>query len=413
MSAISTAERKIAGRSLKVWLQSLGPGLITAALVFGPSKMTITSKLGSLYGFSLLWIVALAVFFMYVFTSMAARIGIATDRSLLSVIREKWGKNAAIAVGIGVFLVCTSFQAGNSAGVGVAVAELTHTPTVLWIIILNLLGISLLFFRTFYKVLEKIMILLIIVKLFAFVTTLMMVKPETGAVVKAVVIPSVPAGSTGLIIAFFASSVSIVGACYQAYLVQERRRLSPGIMQSGNDSFTGILLLGVMSAMVMICAGAVLHPQGIQVNTATDMSRALEPIFGEYAASLFLTGLFGAAFSALIGNATLGGTLLSDSLGKGSNLNSTTVKKLIALVMVTGAVIAIVFGKLPLQLIVFAQSITIFIVPFIGIAMFSIANDKTIMGNQKNSLFMKISGAVGLFIVIILALINFRDMFFK
>ncbi len=52
--------------------------------------------------------------------------------------------------------------------------------------------------------------------------------------------------------------------------------------------------------------------------------------------------------------------------------------------MITGAVIAIVFGKLPLQLIVFAQSITIFVVPFIGIAMYSIANDdKKIMGAQR------------------------------
>lgn len=398
---------------MKAWLQSLGPGLITAAWVFGPSKMTITSKLGSLYGVGLLWIVLFAVFFMFVFTSMAARIGIATDRSLLSVIRQKWGKNVAIAVGVGVFLVCTSFQAGNSAGVGIAVAELTNTPVELWIVVLNLLGISLLFFRTFYKVLERIMILLIVVKLVAFVTTLVMVQPPPRPVLKGIFIPSIPEGSDGLIIAFFASSVSIVGTCYQAYLVQERRRLSPGILQTDNDSFTGILLLGVMSAMVMICAGVVLHPSGIQVNTATDMSRALEPMFGEYAAALFLIGLFGAGFSALIGNATLGGTLFADSLGKGSDLNSATVKKLIALVMVAGAVIAFIFGKLPLQLIVFAQSIAIFIVPFIGIAMFSIANDVKIMGNQKNSLFMKIAGFVGLIVVIVLALINFKELILK
>ncbi|MGN6494375.1 MAG: Nramp family divalent metal transporter [Agriterribacter sp.] len=413
MSTISRTEKIIAGRSLQSWLQSLGPGLITAALVFGPSKMTITSKLGSLYGFSLLWIVALAVFFMFVFTAMAARIGIATSQSLLSVIRQKWGRGVSVGVGIGVFLVCASFQAGNSAGVGVAVAELTHTSVAVWIVVLNLIGISLLFFRTFYKVLEKIMIFLIIVKLFAFITTLIMVKPGLAPVAKGIFIPTVPAGSSGLIIAFFASSVSIVGACYQAYLVQERRRLSPGVLQTGNDSFTGILLLGMMSAMVMICAGAVLHPQGIQVNTATDMSRALEPMFGEYAASLFLTGLFGAAFSALIGNATLGGTLLADSLGKGSNLNAAPVKRLIALVMITGATIAIVFGKLPLQLIVFAQSITIFIVPFIGIAMYSIANDEKIMGAYKNSLFMKVAGFIGLTIIIILALINLKDFLIK
>ena len=38
-------------------LGGLGPGIITAALVFGPSKMTLTSRLGADYGYSMLWIV--------------------------------------------------------------------------------------------------------------------------------------------------------------------------------------------------------------------------------------------------------------------------------------------------------------------------------------------------------------------
>jgi Mn2+/Fe2+ NRAMP family transporter len=142
----------------KAWISSLGPGLITAALVFGPSKMTITSKLGSLYGYSLIWIVVVAIFFMAIFTSMTARIGMATNQSLLSTIRQKWGKSAAIAIGMGVFCVTTSFQAGNSVGVGIAIAEATHTSTIIWIIAFNIMGIALLFFRSFYKVLEKLMI---------------------------------------------------------------------------------------------------------------------------------------------------------------------------------------------------------------------------------------------------------------
>ena len=45
--------------------------MITAALVFGPSKVTITSKLGADFGFDLLWIVVVAIFFMVIFTAMA------------------------------------------------------------------------------------------------------------------------------------------------------------------------------------------------------------------------------------------------------------------------------------------------------------------------------------------------------
>jgi len=396
------------------WLLSLGPGIITAALVFGPSKITITSKIGAVYGYSLLWIVVVAILFMAVFTNMGERIGQASSKSLLTMIRDQWSAKISIIIGIGIFLVTTSFQAGNSVGVGISISEASGIPTTVCILVLNVLGISLLFFRGFYKILEKLMIFLVALMLFSFVTTLFFARPEISQIAGGFV-PQVPIGSEGLVIAFMASCFSIVGAFYQAYLVQERRKLSSanGEEKSAHGSLTGILLLGVMSIVVMICAAAVLNPKGIPVNSASDMARALEPLFGVYAADMFLVGLFGASFSSLVGNATLGGTLLSDALGYGSNLSSKVTRGLIGLVMVCGAVIAILFGKLPLELIVFAQSITIFLVPFIGIAMFSVANKATIMGNYVNGIWSKTVGALGLLLLIMLAFYNVYEMFIK
>jgi Mn2+/Fe2+ NRAMP family transporter len=143
------------------------------------------------------------------------------------------------------------------------------------------------------------------------------------------------------------------------------------------------------------------------------MSLALKPAFGDYASAVFLIGLFAAGFSSIIGNASIGGTLLSDALGYGSNFSSKKTRGIIALVMVIGGVIAIIFGGAPLELIVFAQSITIFIVPIIGIAMFLISNVKKYMGELISTPFLKITGAVGLALVVILAIINFIDIFLK
>lgn len=389
----------------------LGPGMITAALVFGPSKVTITSKLGADFGFDVLWIIAVAIFFMVIFTAMAARIGMASDLSLLTLIRSKWGRPAAVGSGVGVFLVCASFQAGNSIGIGISIAELFNSSPALWIIVFNLFGISLLFFRSFYNTLEKIMIALIIIMLVAFLVTLFLSRPSLAEIAGGL-IPTIPAGSFGLIIAFMASCFSIVGACYQSYLMQERRKIHPEEKQSGRDSFPGILILGLMSAIVLICAAAVLHPKSLPVNSGSDMARVLEPLFGKNASAFFLIGLFGAAFSSLIGNASLGGTLMADALGLGSNFNSKSVRGLVALVMVIGAVIAIVFGNLPIQLMIFAQSITIFVVPFLGIALYLIANDKSIMKGLVNSTKAKIFGAIGLLILIGLALRNVQTLFF-
>jgi len=400
----------VLSRSAK-WIGALGPGIITAALVFGPSKITITSKMGAEYGFDLIWAIVVAIFFMMVFTGMAGRIGMATDDSYLTTVRRKWGKGVAVAIGLGVFLVTSSFQAGNSVGVGIAMAELFGTAVIPWIIAFNLLGIGLLSFRSFYKVLEKIMMTLIGLMLIAFLINLLLTRPGLPAVAGGMV-PSVPKGSTGLLVAFVASSFSIVGACYQSYLVQERRRVRPDAKPNKDDSIPGILILGLMSAMVMICSAMVLKPQNVELNTASDMAKALEPAFGRYASVLFLLGLFGAAFSSLIGNASVGGTLMGDALGYGSNFNSRITRILIAAVMVTGAAIAAGFGRLPLELIVFAQKVTILVVPFIGISMVIIANDVKIMGELTNTKLTRVFAGLGLLLLLGLAVEGARNLFF-
>src|SRR5690606_31152579 len=316
-------------------LSILGPGIVTAALVFGPSKMTITSKMGADYGFELIWVIILAIFFMLIFTNMSARIGQYNTDSLLTLIRKKIGKFGSVFIGAGIFLVAISFQAGNSTGVGIAMGEATNTDAKIWIIVFNLAGILLLFFRSFYQVLEKVMLGLVILMLFSFVLTLILIQPSFSHIADGL-IPHIPTGSTGLIVAFIASCFSLVGAFYQSYLVQEKRKangVAPGEPLSADkhaqlSSTIGIMILGIMSAVVLICAASVLHPQGIKVNSASEMAMALEPLFGSNASHLFLVGLFGASFSSLIGNAALGGSMLGDALGLKGNLNNNYVKML-------------------------------------------------------------------------------------
>lgn len=400
---------------MKKIISILGPGIITAALVFGPSKMTITSKMGADYSYSLLWIVIVALFFMGAYTAMCSRIGATQDKTLLTLIKEHFNKGIGVAIGIGIFLVATSFQAGNSIGVGIAIGEATGTPMTIWIVTFTVLGIALLFFPSFYKVMEKLMIGLVLVMLACFIATLFLTDVNFSHFFKGFV-PSLPDGSIGLIIAFTASCFSLVGAFYQTYLIQERKKISQqnvDIKSSERGAFTGVAILGFMSASVLICAAAVLNPKGIHVSSAAEMGKALEPLFGSYASSLFFVGLFGASFSSLVGNATVGGALLGDALGFGSSLSSKKVKILISIVMVLGCIVAISFGRLPLELIVLAQSVTIFLVPFIGISIFVIANSKKIMGVHANNVFYKIVGALGLAVIFVLMFSNVYDMFLK
>lgn len=398
--------------SIIKWARQIIPGIITAAIVFGPSKITITSKMGASYGYDLLWVVAAAILFMIVYTGMATRIAQATDVSLLATIRRKWGSWASITVGVGIFLVTTSFQAGNAIGTGIAVAEMTQTPADWWVLVFTMLALSLLFFRAFYRILEKLMIALVVLMLLAFCATLTVIRPG-GQDILGGFLPRIPNGSIGLVIAFTASCFSLVAAFYQAYLVQEQKKQGlPLSGDSARSAIPGILLLGLLVLIVMLCAGTALYSRGVPVSSAMDMASALEPLFGPYAAHLFLAGLFGASFSSLVGNATVGGTMLADALYNESGLESPKVRWFIAFIMIAGAAIAIVFGGVPLQAIVIAQSVTIFIVPVIGAGLLLLANDKAVMGNSANSFIQNALGFAGLAILIILAIVNVRQLFF-
>ncbi|MCZ8531960.1 Nramp family divalent metal transporter [Psychrobacillus psychrodurans] len=389
----------------------LGPALITSALVLGPGSVTLSSKIGAIYGTQLVWSIILAIILMMVYTEMSTRIGLAADHSFIQTIKKKWGLLAGVLIGVGAFLVTASFQAGNAIGTGIAISTVTNMDPTIWIVIFTLISIGLLFAKQFYQILEKMMLVLVVIMLLAFLITVIVVQPSLVDIFKGF-IPVLPEGSMGLIIALFATSFSIVGAVYQSYLVKEKGWKITDAASGRKESFLGIFLLGFISFLIMITAATILKPQGLIVNDASEMGLALEPLFGSWSTFVFMLGLFGASFSSLMGNATIGGSLLADGLGLGSSLSNLKVKLLIILVMLFGSIIGIVFGSAPLNLIVFAQAITIFVVPFIAIAILVIANDKNIMGELKNKLLSNVLGIIGLIVLIYLAFNNIKNIFF-
>lgn len=390
----------------------LGPALITSALVLGPGSVTLSSKIGAIYGSQLVWTLVLAVILMMVYTEMSTRIGIAAKSSFVEVIKEKWGFAAGLLIGIGAFLVTASFQAGNAIGTGIAVSTVTNLNPTVWIVIFTLLSIALLFAKQFYQILEKLMLVLVVIMLLAFLITVILVQPSLVDIFKGF-IPTIPKGSTGLIIALFATSFSIVGALYQSYLVKEKGWTISDAGSGRKESFLGIFLLGFISFLIMITAATILKPQGLIVNDATEMGLALEPLFGSWSTFVFMLGLFGASFSSLMGNATIGGSLLADGFGVGNNLSNMKVKFLIILVMLFGSVIGIVFGSAPLNLIIFAQAVTIFVVPFIAISILVVANDERVMGELKNKTLSNVLGIIGLLVLFYLAFNNVKNIFFS
>ena len=395
----------------KSFFQKIGPGLITAALVFGPGSLTVNTKLGASYGTTFLWVIVVAIVFMSSYTNLSSRIGCIANRSLMQIIANRFGRWVSVLLGIGIFFIGASFQAGNAIGAGVAFKEIFGLSQPFWIVLISALAIAVVYTRKFYKVLESLMASLVILMLICFLVTFIMSKPLLSKIIAGLV-PRIPEGSELLLVALIASSFSIVGAFYQSYLVQAKGWTEKEIGTSYRDSVRGILLLGFLSAIVMLCASSILHSQNIEVNHAGDLGLALEPLFGKFTTNLFMVGLFAASFTSLLGNATIGGTLLGDAFGFGHHLNLPAVKRAVMMVIIFGSAIAILFGRLPLELIVFAQAITIVVAPAAAFFLLIVINDKSVMNNRVNSWLDNVIPIGGFLLLLFLALFHLRRLIF-
>ncbi|MDB4772694.1 hypothetical protein OAG20_01500, partial [Verrucomicrobiales bacterium] len=61
---------------MKRLLNSIGPAIIVAAIVLGPGSILTSSKVGALYGYPALGIVALSTVLLIGMVALAARIGV-------------------------------------------------------------------------------------------------------------------------------------------------------------------------------------------------------------------------------------------------------------------------------------------------------------------------------------------------
>ncbi|MFD5225368.1 Nramp family divalent metal transporter [Microbacterium sp. NPDC058342] len=368
MTSRPTLDHSAAAPSKRRFLSSIGPAFITAALVFGPGSIATASSMGASFGYELLWVPVIATVLMLCFVNIGVRIGLTTDKSILGTVAHRLSGLVAVVVGIGSFLVVTSFQAGNSAGTGAAGQLLFGGDPRIFAIVFTVIALVFVWTPRFYPVLEKLMIVIIIVLLVAMVTTAVVTSPDPAAMLAGLV-PRMPEGSTTLIVGLAATTFSVVGAMYQIQLVREKGWTAADFRDARRDAVVGSLILGVLSAVIMVAAAATLNPQGISVSSPAALAQILEPI-GSWAVVLFAIGLWCAAFSSLVGNSTIGGTMLAGvfRIDRGG-ISSVPVKICISLVIVLGGVVAAVFGGIPIQLIVVAQSVTILAVPLIGVVM--------------------------------------------
>jgi manganese transport protein len=134
----------------------------------------------------------------------------------------------------------------------------------------------------------------------------------------------------------------------------------------------------------------VLHPQGIEVNTAIDAAKGLEPLVGKFSKWLFLAGLFGAIFTTLGALATIMCYMLADMIGIPPDLNNLKFKILLFCSILVGILGPFLSGLPAMKYMVLAMVIFLLAGPVVILIYLIVGNRKKIMGEYTNSWLLNI-----------------------
>jgi Mn2+/Fe2+ NRAMP family transporter len=433
-------------------LRSIGPAIITASVVLGPGSILSASKIGYQYGYQMVWVLALAVFMMIGITALSARLGVLLEGTLCEELARRMGRWAAVVTGVALFLITACFQFGNNTGVVASLEPFMtsdqgwKTASIALIVALNLMvAVALFGCRHLYQPVERLMKLLVTCMIIGFASNLVMAQPNLIQLLHGFV-PRLPttSGATLLprveqpaeedasvsgakprivdhltpVTALFATTFSIGGAFYQAYLVRKKGWTSGQLRQGLVDSAVGICVLGLVTLMVMVTAAAVLHdnPNVSEPKSAADVARQLEPFFGPAAQVLFCVGIFAGAFSSFLVNAMIGGTVLADGLGLGGDIDRFWPRLFTLIVLLSGMSVAI--GVLwtdtpPVNLIIFAQAMTVLGLPALALALLILALQRDYLAQKSIPLWLKAIAVLAMLVVSFLAVRTAATLYLK
>jgi len=413
------------------FLKSIGPAVIVAAMVCGPGSILTSSKVGAQYGMSMIWILAFACLMMWALISLSSQIGLVYEHSPNEELARRLGRPVAILVGVILFLVVAAFQSSNNLAILAAVEPfLGHHSSdgnfifsaVILVSINSILIMTIYKFHKLYKPIESVMKGIVLLVMTAFLINFFIAQPSLLGMLKGF-IPSLPVDTKlhfmpylengvmkdDLLVlqALIATTFSVAGAYYQAYLVREKGFKLENLKQRRIDSLIGVSVLGGISLIIMSTAAASFAgKENISLNSLSDISKQLEPLFGSSASLIFSVGILAGGLGAFFVNAILGGNLLSDGFGWGSHLSDKGARHCTVAALIIGMSVALSYvlsGQKPVGLIIFAQALTVLGLPILCLAMIYLGTRPELTGNKKIPGWNLMLACIGFILTLILA----------
>jgi Mn2+/Fe2+ NRAMP family transporter len=365
---------------------------------------------GAAFGYQLLWAVVIGVGGIITYAEMCGRVAAVSEKAVFDVVRERLGFSAGLVTLVAGQFVNLLTLAAEIGGVALTLQLLSGLSYRL-LLVLAVLALFVVLWAMPFSWIERIfgyggLCLLV------FVVAAIKLHPDWGSVAHGFV-PSTGTGD-GVVYAYYV--VGLIGAAmipYEVYFYSsgavEERWTPKDLGINRANVLIGYSLGGLLSFALMISAGALLLPRGIQPDLlGTVMLVAASPI-GQLGLILALVGTLFAISGAAIDSAFSGAYNVAQFFGwewgkYRHNVGAPRFTIAWIVMLVLGFSI-VVTGVDPILVTEFSVIFAVVALPLTYLPILLVANDRAYMGRHANGVLANVFGGVYLVIIVVIAVV--------
>ncbi|QSZ28073.1 Nramp family divalent metal transporter [Aceticella autotrophica] len=391
--------------SINQLLKYLGPAFVVSVAYVDPGNFATNISGGSMFNYSLLWVILWSNIMAIFLQSMSAKLGIATGRSLPKICSLIFQRKTNWFLWIIAELAAMATDLAEFLGGTLGLYLLFKIPMVYAGFLTGIITFMIVYMEKYgQKVVELIISILIAIICIAYGMELFLAKPDWTKVAICTIIPSLSNGEAVLI------AVGMLGATVMPHVIY----LHSQLVQCRNKGFVtdedkrkhlkmeridiaiAMNIAFIVNAAMVIVSAAVFYKNGMVVNTIEEAHMSLKPLLGTMSSAAFGIALLASGLSSSAVGTMAGQTIMSGFIGLNIPIN---LRRLITMIP---ALAIIEMGINPMKALVISQVILSFALPAAIIPMLLITRRKDIMGKLVNKPITDVLGWIITGIIIFL-----------
>ncbi|HEX6729102.1 MAG TPA: Nramp family divalent metal transporter, partial [Pyrinomonadaceae bacterium] len=402
--------RTVARRKrLLTYLAILGPGMITANAGNDAGGIATFASVGAEFGYSLLWILIPITISLGIVQEMCARMGAVTGKGLADLVRERFGVRWTALVMLALLIANAGVTVSEFVGIAAATelfgiyryVSVPFAAILIWWLVV----------KGSYQRVERAFLLMSLVFL-GYIVSAFLSRPDWSAVGVGLVKPTFRFEH-----AFIFTFVAIVGTTISPYMqvyvqssVVEKGATAEDYAKTKTDVWIGTIFAILIVFFIIVSTAATLHRADIRIDSAADAARALRPLAGRYAETLFGIGLFGASMMAAGVLPLATAYSISEALGYEKGVSRSFREAPIFLGIFTflvavGAAIAVIPNLPLIRVLLVTQVINGLLLPIVLIAIMKLVNNRELMGSHVNGPLYNIAAWLTVIVVTTLSVL--------